>query len=175
MRCSARTSGSTSGSRGPRSSSYGPFLPARARAAFEQRAARLGRVTTLTFHEHLENVMDKAAAVVCLGGYNTFCEVLSLGKRALIVPRRPEQVQRAEAARKLGLVQVLHPDHLSPETLVEALIQLRLQPPPATHRVSGLLGGLAQVTATVGGGAWTGRDSAARARDASQRPPISSI
>jgi predicted glycosyltransferase len=130
---------------------YGPFLSPRQRAAFERRAARLGRVTTLTFHEHLENLMEKAAAVVCLGGYNAFCEVLSLGKRALLVPRA-EQLVRAEAARKLGLVQVLHADHLSPETLTEAVAQLRVQPPPATHRIPGLLGGLGYVTRTVG--AW---------------------
>ena len=41
---------------------YGPFLPARERAAFERRAARLPRVTTLEFHEHLENLVEKAAA-----------------------------------------------------------------------------------------------------------------
>ena len=35
---------------------YGPFLPAGDRAAFERRAARLARVTTLEFHEHLENL-----------------------------------------------------------------------------------------------------------------------
>ena len=138
---------------------YGPFLPARLRAAFEQRAARLGRVTTLAFHEHLENVMEKAAAVVCLGGYNTFCEVLSLGKRTLIVPRRAAQLQRAEAARKLGLARMLHPDHLSPETLVEALIQLRVQPQPATHRIPGLLGGLTQITETVGRWRLDGKNS----------------
>jgi predicted glycosyltransferase len=132
---------------------YGPFLPARQRAAFEQRAARLSRVTTLTFHEHLENLMEKATAVVCLGGYNTFCEVLSLGKRSLIVPRsgpRAEQLMRVEAARKLGLVQMLHPDDLTPETLTEALTQLQVQPPPATHRIPGLLGGLASITSAVG-------------------------
>ena len=132
---------------------YGPFLSARHRAAFEQRAARLGRVTTLVFHEHLENLMEKATAVVCSGGYNTFCEVLSLGKRCLIVPRetpRGGQLLRAEAARKLGLVQVLHRDQLSPETLAEALTQLRVQSPPATDRIPGLLGGLSNISTIVG-------------------------
>jgi predicted glycosyltransferase len=132
---------------------YGPFLSARHRTAFEQRAARLDRVTTLVFHEHLENLMEKAAAVVCSGGYNTFCEALSLGKRCLIVPRetpRGGQLLRAEAARKLGLVHVLHPDQLSPETLAEALTQLRVQSPPAMDRIPGLLGGLPQISAIVG-------------------------
>jgi predicted glycosyltransferase len=132
---------------------YGPFLPARQRAAFERRTARLSRVTTLTFHEHLENLMEKAAAVACLGGYNTFCETLSLNKRSLIVPRvtpRAEQLLRATTAQRLGLVQVLHPDRLTPETLAEALIRLSEQPPPASHRIPGLLDGLRYINATVG-------------------------
>jgi predicted glycosyltransferase len=131
---------------------YGPFLPARQRAAFERRAARLPRVTTVTFHEHLENLMERAAGVVCLGGYNTFCEVISLNKRSLIVPRvtpRTEQLLRAHAAQKLGLVQVLHPDALTPETLAEAIMQLPHQPLPASHRIPGLLSGLRHINSTV--------------------------
>jgi len=131
---------------------YGPFLPAQQRAAFERRAARLPRVTTLIFHEHLENLIAKAAGVVCLGGYNTFCEVLSLNKRSLIVPRvtpRAEQLLRAEAAQRLGLAHMLHPERLTPETLAEALVQLRDQPPPASHRLPGLFDGLSYINATV--------------------------
>ena len=131
---------------------YGPFLPARERAAFERRAVSLPRVTTLTFHEHLENLIERAAGVVSLGGYNTFCEIVSLNKRCLIVPRvrpRAEQLLRAEAARGLGLVQTLHPDRLTPETLTEALIQLPTQTPPASHRIPGLLDGLRHINATV--------------------------
>jgi predicted glycosyltransferase len=131
---------------------YGPFLPARQRAAFERRAARLPRVTTVTFHEHLENLMERAAAVVGLGGYNTFCEVISLNKRSLIVPRitpRAEQLLRADAARELGLVQMLHPAKLSPETLAEAIGQLPDQPLPGRHRIPGLLNGLKYINTTV--------------------------
>jgi predicted glycosyltransferase len=131
---------------------YGPFLPARQRAAFERRAARLPRVTTLTFHEHLENLMENAAGVVCLGGYNTFCEVLSLDKRSLIVPRvtpRAEQLLRADAARELGLVRMLHPGKLSAETLAEAIVEMPDQPPPSSHRIPGLLRGLKYINATV--------------------------
>jgi len=131
---------------------YGPFLPPRQREAFERRAAQLPRVTTLTFHEHLENLMEKAAGVVCLGGYNTFCEILSLNKRSIIVPRvtpRTEQLLRAEAACKLGLVQAIPPGRLNPEVLTEALIHLPEQPLPASHRVPGLLDGLRNINARV--------------------------
>jgi predicted glycosyltransferase len=131
---------------------YGPFLPARRRDEFERRAAHLSRVTTLTFHEHLENLMEKATAVLSLGGYNTFCEILSLNKRSIIVPRvtpRAEQLLRAEAAEKLGLVQVLSPERLNPETLTDAILRLPEQPLPATHKIPGLLQGLQRINATV--------------------------
>jgi predicted glycosyltransferase len=78
--------------------------------------------------------------------------VLSLNKRTLIVPRvtpRAEQLLRAEAARELGLVQMLHPDRLTPESLAEALVHLPEQPLPASHRIPGLLNGLKQINATV--------------------------
>ena len=45
-----------------------------------------------------------------MGGYNTFCEILSFDKRALIVPRtrpRLEQYIRAVEAERLGLVSML--------------------------------------------------------------------
>jgi predicted glycosyltransferase len=90
--------------------------------------------------------------VVCLGGYNTFCEVLSLKKRSLIVPRvtpRAEQLLRAQAAAGLGLAQTLDPARLTPETLAEAIIHLPEQPPPAIHRVPGLLDGLRFINQAV--------------------------
>src|SRR3546814_13332768 len=82
-------------------------------ADFQNRAARLPNVETTTFETHLESLMDRAIGVVCMGGYNTFCEVLSFDKRALVVPRtepRMEQHIRAEPAQDLGLVPMLS-DH----------------------------------------------------------------
>jgi hypothetical protein len=55
-----------------------------------------------------------------MGGYNATIEALSFGKPTLIVPRvrpRLEQWIRAERLRVLGLVDVLHPDELSPDRL----------------------------------------------------------
>jgi predicted glycosyltransferase len=57
---------------------------------------------------------------VTMGGYNSVCEVLSLEKRALIVPRvtpRREQLIRAERLRDLGVVDVLHPDDATADAL----------------------------------------------------------
>ncbi len=49
--------------------------------------------------------MARAIGVVAMGGYNTFCEILSFDKRAIIVPRtapRMEQYIRAAGRRSWG-------------------------------------------------------------------------
>jgi predicted glycosyltransferase len=86
---------------------------------------------------------------VTMGGYNTFCEVLSFDKPALIVPReRPRQEQRirAERAAALGLATMLRADGaLKAEAMITALRQLSQQPAPSTSVVPGLLDGLENV------------------------------
>jgi predicted glycosyltransferase len=80
-----------------------------------------------------------------MGGYNTFCEILSFDKPALIVPRsvpRQEQLIRAERAVRLGLMSMLDPAgerDLAP--MVNALQTLPSQPRPSLANVSGLLDG----------------------------------
>ena len=84
-----------------------------------------------------------------MGGYNTFCEILSLDKQALIVPRqapRLEQTIRARRAQDLGLVQML-PDDFDhdPQVMAEALRALPRQRRPSEVVVPGLLEGLVNV------------------------------
>ena len=52
-----------------------------------RRAAKLDNVKTFTFDAAIEALIARAAGLVAMGGYNTFCEILSFDKRALIVPR----------------------------------------------------------------------------------------
>ncbi len=89
---------------------FGPFMSATAREAFKERAAKFPNIRTLTFTNNLGALMQRAAGVVAMGGYNTFCEILSFDKRAIIVPRtqpRLEQFIRARAARNIGLIEML--------------------------------------------------------------------
>src|SRR3546814_18004575 len=93
--------------------------------------------------------MDRAIGVVCMGGYNTFCEVLSFDKRALVVPRtepRMEQHIRAERAQDLGLVRMLS-DNGSRDAhlMATALRNLPQQRRPSEVVVPGLLDGPANV------------------------------
>ncbi|MCL3883145.1 hypothetical protein [Marivita sp. GX14005] len=71
-------------------------------------------------------LMAGAEKIVAMGGYNTTCEILSLGRPALIVPRvrpRAEQLIRAEMLADKGLVSVLHPDRLDAKALGAWLAQ----------------------------------------------------
>ena len=88
-----------------------------------------------------------------MGGYNTFCEVLSMDKRALIVPRtapRQEQFIRASRAAALGLVNMLADDgRYDPAIMAAALRHLPRQKRPSEVVVPGLLEGLPNVSRLV--------------------------
>jgi predicted glycosyltransferase len=131
----------------------GPFMQPERQTEFMDRASRLKRVDAITFHSHLEALVARAAGVVAMGGYNTFCEVLSLNKRALIVPRtepRLEQFIRISRASALGLVSMLVDDgRRDPAAMAAALRALPRQNLPADVVVPGLLEGLKNVNRLV--------------------------
>jgi len=133
----------------------GPFMPARFREAFHARAARLDNVMATTFDTHVEALMERAVGVVAMGGYNTFCEVLSFDKRALLLPRREprlEQLVRATRAAEIGLVRVLDEAQAGdPRRMARALRRLPEQPQPSRAMIPGLLDGLETIHARLAG------------------------
>jgi predicted glycosyltransferase len=140
----------------------GPFLQAEARRAFERRAAVIDRVRMVTFEPRMEHLMADALGVASMGGYNTFCEILSFDKRGLIVPRhtpRLEQTIRAEAATRLHLARMLRePDEGmsgDPEAMAKALAALPDQAAPSVSAIPGLLDGLPKIISLSS--AWFGR------------------
>ena len=134
---------------------YGPFLSGELRADFETRVENLnGRVSTVGFESQIEGLYSGAQGVVCMGGYNTFCEVLSFNKRAVIVPRtvpRLEQYIRASRAEHLGLVRMLDEarDGMTPDSMISAIRNLPHQNPPSQSMPDGLLDGLETVTKRI--------------------------
>lgn len=126
----------------------GPFMAADRQQEFQTRARHIG-ATVLTFDAYMENLVAQASGVVCMGGYNTFCEILSFDKPALIVPRtrpRREQFIRAQQARDLGLATMLDAaEAADASVMATALKQLSQQPPPSESVVPGLLDGLENV------------------------------
>lgn len=127
---------------------YGPFLSGEVRTAFEARIARLdGQVKAVGFESKIESLFAGAEGVICMGGYNTFCEVLSFDKRAVIVPRttpRLEQWIRAARAEELGLVRMLDEtrDGMTAEAMIRAIRALPDQNKPSEAGADGLLDGL---------------------------------
>jgi predicted glycosyltransferase len=123
----------------------GPFMQSERQAEFLARAAKLKNVEGITFDAQMEALMARAVGVVAMGGYNTFCEILSFNKRAVIVPRtapRMEQYIRAARAQELGLVSMLLDDRQrDPYAMATALRQLPQQQLPAQVVVPGLLDG----------------------------------
>lgn len=124
----------------------GPFMHAESRRRIEARAARLPHVEVLTFAPDMERLMTAATAVVAMGGYNTFCEILSFDKPSLIVPRtrpRLEQFIRAREAERQGLLRMLphDEDNPDPQQMIDALKALPSQPRPSSVVIPGLLDG----------------------------------
>jgi len=132
---------------------FGPFMPAERQSEFWRRIERIDNMSAITFDAHLEWLMLRAEGVIAMGGYNTFCEILSFDKRAIIVPRtkpRLEQYIRAARAQELGLVRMLREDcGRDPATMVAALRQLPFQQRPSEVVVPGLLDGLESVNRLV--------------------------
>lgn len=130
---------------------YGPFLSGDTREVFERRVQNLnGRVRAVGFESEIETLFAGAQGVVCMGGYNTFCEVLSFDQRAVIVPRtvpRREQHIRASRGKALGLVQMLDEDcgELTPQFMIRAIRNLPTQNLPSQSYIPELLDGLDRV------------------------------
>ena len=139
----------------------GPFMPAAVRDALRARAAAIERVSgVLTFDPRVEALMEGAAGIVAMGGYNTFCEILSFDKPAILAPRlepRMEQFIRASRAQGLGLVRMFNPGLPEPaRRMAEALRALPDQSRPSDAYMPGLLDGLEAIDALVGEGLASG-------------------
>lgn len=102
----------------------GPEMPQPQKEFLQRAAAKYQQTAFCEFTDDLMSLMNAADVVVSMGGYNTVCELLSLDKRAVVIPRvRPaeEQLIRAERMAARGLFSFLHPDRLTPASLKAAV------------------------------------------------------
>ncbi|MCG8512129.1 MAG: hypothetical protein MI741_23175 [Rhodospirillales bacterium] len=131
----------------------GPFMRTTLQSEFMQRVSQLQNVHAITFDAHVESLMAGAAGVVAMGGYNTFCEILSFDKPAIIVPRtapRMEQYIRASRAQELGLTRMLVVDGVrNPAKMAGALRGLPAQSKPSDVHMPGMLDGLSVINGLV--------------------------
>ena len=97
----------------------GPMTPDSEVSTIKRLAEENG-VIVRKFLPHLSALFWSVDALVCMGGYNTLCEAVSKGVPTVCVPRivpRTEQLMRANAFQKLGLLRTIRPDQLSVENL----------------------------------------------------------
>ena len=139
----------------------GPDLPQEHQEVIRQRCEEMARIQPkrpvrfIEFSPQLLEYMAAADLVVSMAGYNTLVEILTLEKRALVIPRdhiAMEQLIRASLFERLGLIRMLHPDHLSPQSLAEALLAALHAPAPSRQGMKAVgldLNGLHEVKTHV--------------------------
>lgn len=103
----------------------GPFVG----ADLEQRLREMAEdlpVRLRNFVPSTAALLRRADLVIATAGYNTTTDLLSLARRAILIPRvlyRQEQWIRADRFAQLGLMTCLHPDRVTPDSLFEAVQQ----------------------------------------------------
>jgi predicted glycosyltransferase len=131
----------------------GPYMPSEQRQTFLTEAEKIPQIQVICFDARLEELMAGARAVVAMGGYNTFCEIMSFDKPALIIPRtvpREEQLIRARRGAELGLVDMLLPEEArDPVLLAQALRTLPDRAPPSKRGALQNMEGLAEISGIV--------------------------
>ncbi len=123
----------------------GPFMHADDRANFHKQAEGMDSITVLDFRSRMESLIVGAAGMITMGGYNTFCEILSFDKPALLFPRirpRTEQLIRCQRADELGMLTMLDPDTSTVEQLRDYIEAFDTLPLPSSHFLPGMLEGM---------------------------------
>jgi hypothetical protein len=137
----------------------GPYMPAAERTTLVQKGTKIPYIKVIEFDNNMEELIAGAAGVVAMGGYNTYCEILSFDKPALIVPRvkpREEQLLRAQRASELGLVEMLLPDaSADAASWLTALKRLPHRQPPSKSGSSMRLEGLNHISELSAAGSTT--------------------
>lgn len=114
----------------------GPMMSDEDRDRVESLAKGLP-VQVLEFRADMDAVIQGARAVVTMGGYNTTTELLEARKAAVIVPRvepRVEQLIRAEKLQEAGLMDMIHPEDLSPELMRAKVDDMMNSPLPEARK-----------------------------------------
>ncbi len=107
-----------------------------------RRAGSAGGVPVLRMVDDVPSYLAVADAAVCMGGYNTLCELVALAVPAVIVPRvhpRVEQRMRAERLSARGLICWLDPAKLSASALAEHIEGVASLP---RHELAGRIGSI---------------------------------
>lgn len=134
---------------------FGPQMPDACREALRQRFGGLPDVTLLDFDADMTSQYADADVVVSMAGYNTVCELLSLQKAAVLVPRREpvaEQLIRARLLAARGCFEVLDAARIEPDVLIAKVLSALAAPvAPVGLDMSGLTAVRGRVRALLEG------------------------
>ncbi|MCI0414581.1 glycosyltransferase [bacterium] len=98
----------------------GPFMAEEEQKKLKEIASGNSNLRILQFIGEPILLLNRADLIIAMGGYNTVSEILSFEKRSLIVPRTkraPEQSIRADRLQRLGLIDSLPCEQLTPDAL----------------------------------------------------------
>jgi predicted glycosyltransferase len=127
----------------------GPFMPPAERRQVHAAAAARPDMIVYDFVSAVDPFLQGATAVVSMAGYNSACEIVASGRRALLVPRtwpRLEQRIRAERLAALRLVDMLPAEELGDGRLAQWLSAAVTEPATTTESRSAIdTGGLHRV------------------------------
>ena len=104
---------------------FGPQMPAVRRAAILERFGAMSDVTFVEFEPDLVHRYATADVVVAMAGYGTVCDLLSLGRKAVLVPRAHpvrEQLLRARLLTARGYFHSIEPHKLTGDRLMAAVL-----------------------------------------------------
>lgn len=122
---------------------FGPQMPAGRRSAILERFGALADVTFIDFESDLVQRYASADVVVAMAGYGTICDLLSLGRKAVLVPRAhpvQEQLLRARLLTSRGYFQLIDPRKLTGDRLMAAVLATldQVQQTPVDMALDGL-------------------------------------
>jgi len=116
----------------------GPQLAHDSASALRVLAGGRSDVRFVDFDADLTRLYEAADVVVAMAGYNTVCELLSAGVRAVLVPRAhpvQEQLIRARRLSARGNFSMVEPDALTPATLIDGVTQALDAPLPTASAI----------------------------------------
>lgn len=126
----------------------GPEMPLHHQATLQKLALQCPGADVQIFTDQLLGYLESADLVVSMGGYNTLTEVLSLGKKSVVVPRvQPSQEQwiRAQRFMARGWVRAIHPESITPRSLIQTVLEeLNALPSPSNLTIN--FNGLPQIS-----------------------------
>jgi len=102
----------------------GPLMEHGFKKSLREQGAELNIRVLSHVHESL-GYLEAADLVITMAGYNSICEILTLKKKALVIPRegpRAEQRMRSRIFAERGIVDVLYANELSPGKLAARIV-----------------------------------------------------